>query len=63
MVVLLQGNFLLLVGVSSVIASPVPYYFLHHWLAGYYYRITINPVVFVVAAVLALVIRAITVGF
>ncbi|MDO6430893.1 ABC transporter permease [Flavitalea sp. BT771] len=63
MVVLLSGDFLLLVGVSCVIASPVAYYFLHHWLAGYYYKITINPVVFVVAAVLALVITAITVGF
>ncbi|HEY4337010.1 MAG TPA: FtsX-like permease family protein, partial [Puia sp.] len=62
MVVLLSGDFLLLVGVSCVIASPVAYYFLHHWLAGYYYRITINPVVFVVAGSMAIVITALTVG-
>jgi ABC-type antimicrobial peptide transport system permease subunit len=32
-------------------------------LAGYYYRITISPLVFLAAAILALVITAITVGF
>jgi ABC-type antimicrobial peptide transport system permease subunit len=62
MVVLLSRDFLLLVGVSCVIASPVAYYFLHHWLAGYYYRITINPVVFFVAGSMAIVITALTVG-
>jgi hypothetical protein len=60
---LLSGDFLLLVGISSLIAAPVAYYFLHQWLAGYYYRITINPLVFVAAAFVALVITAITVGF
>jgi putative ABC transport system permease protein len=60
---LLSGDFILLVGISCAIAAPMAYYFLHQWLAGYYYRITISPLVFVVAAVLALVITAITVGF
>ena len=60
---LLSGDFTLLVGISCAIAAPVAYYFLHQWLAGYYYRITISPLVFVAAAVLALVITAITVGF
>ena len=59
---LLSGDFILLVGISCAIAAPVAYYFLHQWLAGYYYRITISPLVFVAAAVLALVITAITVG-
>ena len=61
--VLLSGDFLLLVGLSCVIASPVAYYFLHQWLAGYYYRISISPFVFVGAAVIAVVITALTVGF
>ena len=60
---LLSGNFILLVGISCAIAAPLAYYFLHQWLAGYYYRIDISPLVFVSAAVLALVITAITVGF
>ncbi len=61
--VLLSGDFILLVGISCAIAAPVAYYFLHQWLEGYYYRITISPLVFVAAAFLALVITAITVGF
>jgi putative ABC transport system permease protein len=61
--VLLSADFILLVGISCAIAAPVAYYFLHQWLAGYYYRIDISPLVFVAAAVVALVITAMTVGF
>jgi putative ABC transport system permease protein len=60
---LLSGDFIVLVGISCLIAAPVAYYFLHQWLAGYYYRISINPIVFVMAAVAALAITALTVGF
>jgi len=60
---LLSGDFLLLVGISCLIAAPIAYYFLHQWLAGYYYRTTISPLVFVVAALAALFITALTVGF
>jgi len=60
---LLSGDFILLVGISCLIAAPVAYYFLHQWLAGYYYRITISPLVFVAAALVALVITGIMVGF
>jgi len=63
MLVLLSGDFILLVGISCLIAAPVAYYFLHQWLAGYYYRIAINPLVFVFAALMALAITALTVGF
>ena len=60
---LLSGDFIILVGISCLIALPVAYYFLHQWLVGYYYRITISPLVFVIAAVAALIITALTVGF
>jgi ABC-type antimicrobial peptide transport system permease subunit len=63
MVVLLGRDFMLLVLVSCVIASPVAYYFLHSWLQGYYYRISIGPGVFVLAAVLAVLITAATISF
>jgi ABC-type antimicrobial peptide transport system permease subunit len=61
--VLLSGDFIVLVGISCLIASPLAYYFLHQWLAGYYYRISIGPLVFVFAALAALFITLITVGF
>ncbi|HXB09511.1 MAG TPA: ABC transporter permease, partial [Puia sp.] len=60
---LLSKDLMGLVLLSCVIASPVAYYLLHQWLAGYYYRININPLVFVLAAVVAMVITAVTVGF
>jgi ABC-type antimicrobial peptide transport system permease subunit len=60
---LLSGDFVLLVGISCAIAAPVAYYFLHQWLAGYFYRIAISPLVFITAAALTLIITAITVGF
>ncbi|MDP4248020.1 MAG: ABC transporter permease, partial [Bacteroidota bacterium] len=61
--ILLSGDFILLVAISCLIAAPLAYYFLHQWLSGYYYRITINPLVFVMAGFAALVITALTVGF
>ena len=60
---LLSRDFILLVGISCVVASPVAFYFSHRWLEGYYYRITIGPGVFVLSGLVALVITAATVGF
>jgi ABC-type antimicrobial peptide transport system permease subunit len=60
---LLSGDFIKLVLVSCGIATPIAWYFLHQWLSGYYYRIAINPLVFVGAATVAVVITALTVGF
>ncbi len=60
---LLSSDFIVLVGISCLIAAPVACYFLHQWLAGYYYRVTMSELVFVAAALVALVITAITVGF
>ncbi|PWT74291.1 MAG: ABC transporter permease [Bacteroidetes bacterium] len=60
---LLSGSFIKLVLVSCGIASPIAYYFLHQWLADYYYRIDINPLVFLLAAIVAIIITALTVGY
>jgi putative ABC transport system permease protein len=62
-VALLGRDFMVLVGISCVIATPVAYYFLHQWLQGYYYRISIGPWVFLMAAVLAVVVTAGTISF
>lgn len=60
---LLSKDFIVLVGISCVVASPVAYYFLHGWLQKYDYRITIGPGVFVLAGVMALLITIATVSF
>ena len=60
---LLSKDFIVLVAVSCVIASPVAYYFLHDWLQKYPYRISITPVVFIAAGVAAIAITVATVSF
>jgi putative ABC transport system permease protein len=62
-VAMLGKEFIVLVLISFVIASPVAFYFLHRWLQGYYYRISIGPGVFVLAALLAIVVTAVTIGY
>jgi len=60
---LLSKDFILLVLISCVIASPVALYYLHNWLLKYDYRISIGPGVFILAAVVALAITIVTVSF
>jgi len=61
--VLLSKDFLLLVMISCLIASPVALYYLHNWLLKYDYRISIGPGVFILASLAALAITIITVSF
>src|SRR6266496_3311786 len=60
---LLSKDFIVLVLISCVIASPVAFYYMHDWLQQYDYRITITPVVFVIAGIAAIVITIITISF
>jgi len=62
LVTLLGKEFIVLVGVSCLIASPVAFYFLQHWLEGYYYRISLGPGVFIVSAAMAIVITIVTIS-
>lgn len=60
---LLTRDFLKLVGIAFLIASPLAYYFMQRWLEDFTYRIQINIWVFVLAGSFALVITLLTVGF
>jgi hypothetical protein len=61
--VLITRDFIVLVGISCVIASALAFYFLRHWLDGYYYRIQLGVGVFVWSALGAIVIAIVTVSF
>lgn len=61
--VLLSKEFILLVGISCILASPIAYYFLQNWLEQYSYRIKIGPAVFIAAAAVAVLITVCTVSF
>ena len=60
---LLTKDFLKLVLVAFLIATPIAYYFMQRWLEAYTYRIDIEWWVFVLAGGFALVITLLTVGF
>ena len=60
---MLSKDFILLVIISCVIASPVAFYFLQHWLQQYNYRIHIGAGVFIVSAIIAVMITVFTVSF
>lgn len=61
--ILLSKDFMVLVIISCLIASPIAFYFLHKWLQDYSYRISIGPGVFIISAVAAMLIAAITISF
>jgi putative ABC transport system permease protein len=58
---LLLWQFSVPVLIANLIAWPVAYYYLHHWLESYAFRIVLSPVYFVLAGATALVIAWITV--
>ncbi|TAH21007.1 MAG: ABC transporter permease [Cytophagales bacterium] len=60
---LLSKDFLRLVLVAFIIASPVAYYFMDKWLSDFAYRITISWWVFALAGVSAITIALITVSW
>ena len=63
MILLLSKNFMTLVIVSLLIASPLAWYFMNKWLQDFAYRINIGWWVFGLAAVSAISIAFITVSF
>jgi ABC-type antimicrobial peptide transport system permease subunit len=60
---MLSKDFLVLVLISALVASPIALYFLHQWLLKYNYRITIGPAVFIFSALAALLITLVTISF
>lgn len=60
---LLSGDFLKLVGIAILIASPLAWYGMRLWLQDFAYRVEMGWGVFVLAAVLSLLIAFFTVSF
>jgi ABC-type antimicrobial peptide transport system permease subunit len=63
LLILLCKDFLLLVLISCVIATPLALYFLEGWLKQYSYRIHIGTMVFIWSATIALVIATVVISF
>lgn len=60
---LLSANFLLLVLIAFVIASPVAWWAMNKWLEGFAYRTSIGLSVFAITGLIALFIVVVTIGF
>ncbi|MBS1525759.1 MAG: ABC transporter permease [Bacteroidetes bacterium] len=60
---LLSRDFIILVSISCIIASPVAFYYLHNWLQQYTYRVSIGVGVFIASGVAAIIITLLTVSF
>ena len=62
-VTLLSKDFLKLVGISILIASPAAWWIMNKWLQDFAYRTNISWTVFVITTITALIIALITISF
>jgi putative ABC transport system permease protein len=62
-VLLLSKDFVLLIGISFVIAAPIAWWIMHQWLQDFAYRIPLSPWIFAGAGVLAVLIALTTISF
>lgn len=60
---LLSMEFLKLVSIAFVVATPIAWYIMNKWLQDFAYRINISWWIFLIAALLAIVVTLITVSF
>lgn len=60
---LLSRDFLVLVVLSIVIASPIAWWAMHKWLEGFAYRISISWWMFAAAGVVAIITAIVTVSY
>jgi ABC-type antimicrobial peptide transport system permease subunit len=60
---LFSKEFIILIAIAFVIASPVAWYFMNKWLQDYVYRINISWWIFIIGGISAIIIALITVSF
>jgi len=62
-VYLFSKEFMVLITVSFIIASPVGYYVMNSWLQNFVFRITLSTGIFIMAIAASLVVAWLTVGY
>jgi len=60
---LFSREFMFLIGIAFLIASPLAWYFMGKWLQDYPYRINISLWIFVLGGIGSVIIALITVSF
>jgi putative ABC transport system permease protein len=61
-VLLISKDFLVMVVIAMIIASPIAWYISHQWLQDFAYRISIHWWIFVAAGIVSLLVAAVTVS-
>ena len=61
--VMLTSDFLKLVGIAFIIATPLAWYFSREWLENYPYRMELNIWIFLLAGIIAISIAIFTISF
>jgi putative ABC transport system permease protein len=62
-VLLLSKDFIKLVIIAILVATPIAWYILHHWLQDFAYRITISWWIFGLAGIVAIAVALATISF
>jgi len=62
-VFLLSREFLILIGIATIIAWPVVFYSMNKWLQNFAYRITIGASILILAVIVTIILALITVSF
>ena len=62
-VTLISKDFILLIAVAMLIATPVAWYTMNRWLEGFAYHIEIHFWIFILAGFAALMIAMLTIGY
>jgi putative ABC transport system permease protein len=60
---LLAGDFIKLVLIAIIIATPVSWYVMNKWLQDFAYKISIGWMVFLVSGIVAVLIALLTISF
>lgn len=63
LVITLSKEFLILVGISFILAVVPAWYFMGQWLGGFAYRIDLSGWVFALAGLIAFVVASVTIGY
>lgn len=63
LIALLSKDFLKLVAIAILVASPVAYYLMQNWLQDFVYRVDISWWIFIAAGAVALLIALLTISF
>lgn len=60
---LLSADFIVLVLISMIVASPIGYYFMSKWLQGFEYKMDLSWWLFAAAGILSIVVALLTISF